>query len=137
MALISCPECGKQISETTPSCPHCGYLLSSAVQQQAPAPTKIADVKKNIPVGIICVIVGPLFSIICIPFIGVFGIGIFGIIGGVMTLVFGITKITGIQDIVCPHCGKRSQIGKSDPNFKCPICKKRSVRDGEYLKPIM
>lgn len=28
MALISCPECGKQISETTPSCPHCGYRLS-------------------------------------------------------------------------------------------------------------
>ena len=24
MALIQCPECGKQISDMAPSCPHCG-----------------------------------------------------------------------------------------------------------------
>jgi uncharacterized membrane protein len=27
MALINCPECGKQVSDSAPSCPHCGYLL--------------------------------------------------------------------------------------------------------------
>ncbi len=25
MALIICPECGKQFSDTAQSCPHCGY----------------------------------------------------------------------------------------------------------------
>ncbi|MEO2799991.1 zinc ribbon domain-containing protein, partial [Flavonifractor plautii] len=25
MALISCPECGKQISDQAPACIHCGY----------------------------------------------------------------------------------------------------------------
>ena len=25
MALIPCPECGKQMSDQAPSCPHCGY----------------------------------------------------------------------------------------------------------------
>ncbi len=29
MALIRCPECNKQISETVESCPHCGYKFSS------------------------------------------------------------------------------------------------------------
>lgn len=25
MALVKCPECGKEISDTTIMCPHCGY----------------------------------------------------------------------------------------------------------------
>ncbi len=25
MALINCPECGKEISDTARACPHCGY----------------------------------------------------------------------------------------------------------------
>lgn len=29
MALITCPECAKQISERAPSCPHCGFPLES------------------------------------------------------------------------------------------------------------
>ncbi len=27
MALINCPECGKQISDSAKMCPHCGYEL--------------------------------------------------------------------------------------------------------------
>ena len=27
MALIRCPECNKEISDTAISCPHCGYIL--------------------------------------------------------------------------------------------------------------
>lgn len=29
MALISCPERGKEISDRVPACIHCGYPLSS------------------------------------------------------------------------------------------------------------
>lgn len=29
MALISCPECAKSVSEKAKSCPHCGYPLKS------------------------------------------------------------------------------------------------------------
>jgi hypothetical protein len=25
MALINCPECNQQISDTAPTCPHCGF----------------------------------------------------------------------------------------------------------------
>lgn len=28
MALIRCPECGKEISDKAPHCVHCGYILS-------------------------------------------------------------------------------------------------------------
>lgn len=29
MALINCPECKKEISDTAPSCPNCGYIMKS------------------------------------------------------------------------------------------------------------
>lgn len=28
MALIKCPECGKEVSDTTKKCVHCGYRLT-------------------------------------------------------------------------------------------------------------
>jgi hypothetical protein len=34
MALIDCPECGRQVSDRAPSCPHCGFPIASS----APAP---------------------------------------------------------------------------------------------------
>jgi len=33
MALITCPECGKDVSDSAAACIHCGYTL---VQNQAP-----------------------------------------------------------------------------------------------------
>lgn len=41
MALINCPECNQQISDTAPTCPHCGFVQkatpveSSGISQQA------------------------------------------------------------------------------------------------------
>lgn len=34
MALIACPECGKEISDTSEKCIHCGYVLHPEVQAQ-------------------------------------------------------------------------------------------------------
>ncbi|MBU1106980.1 MAG: zinc-ribbon domain-containing protein, partial [Candidatus Riflebacteria bacterium] len=34
MALIKCPECGKDISDTTVSCVHCGYRGKAAPVKQ-------------------------------------------------------------------------------------------------------
>jgi zinc-ribbon domain len=37
MALIDCPECKKQISDTAPACPHCGYkIISDATKPLLP-----------------------------------------------------------------------------------------------------
>ena len=30
MALIKCPECKGQVSDTAESCPHCGYIISKS-----------------------------------------------------------------------------------------------------------
>lgn len=45
MALVSCPECGKQVSTAAVSCPHCGMVLTSgAPPSPSPAPATAAGV---------------------------------------------------------------------------------------------
>lgn len=34
MALIQCPECGKEISDKAESCPHCGFPISESISNQ-------------------------------------------------------------------------------------------------------
>lgn len=54
MALITCPECGQQVSDTAKTCPHCGYVLKKTVnvdfaagaQKATEAVNAIRDVKK-------------------------------------------------------------------------------------------
>ena len=38
MALIKCPECGKEISDKAPACIHCGYPLNP-VPTSSPTPS--------------------------------------------------------------------------------------------------
>ena len=67
MALIKCPECGKEISNQAQACPHCGHPVQATVPtppippQPAPAPKK----KKGL---------GCLAPILIIFFLFVFGL---------------------------------------------------------------
>lgn len=48
MALISCPECGKEVSDRASSCIHCGCpLREEAIPVVAPAAEKVTLPKKN------------------------------------------------------------------------------------------
>ena len=38
MALIRCPECGKEVSSTAPACPGCGYVMATAGPPNAAEP---------------------------------------------------------------------------------------------------
>ena len=41
MALVDCPECGRQISTLAVACPHCGFPLSrEAVEAEGPVPVR-------------------------------------------------------------------------------------------------
>ena len=33
MALIKCPECGKEFSDKAPACPNCGYPIEYVVPE--------------------------------------------------------------------------------------------------------
>ncbi len=42
MALINCPECGKQVSTSAASCPSCGFPVSQKVGDASKAETALA-----------------------------------------------------------------------------------------------
>lgn len=45
MALINCPECGKQVSDRAPACPHCGMPLGTVSPPSVPpaSPTLVIN----------------------------------------------------------------------------------------------
>lgn len=44
MALINCPECGKQVSTAAQSCPSCGYPIATQASQASQEPPPNPDV---------------------------------------------------------------------------------------------
>lgn len=40
MALISCPECSREISDSAKACPHCGYPLVEVLKKENSISTK-------------------------------------------------------------------------------------------------
>jgi len=51
MALISCPECGKQISDRAPTCPNCGCPISAA-PVAAPQADRTQEIEKYLGLAI-------------------------------------------------------------------------------------
>ncbi len=46
MALINCPECGKEISDQAESCPNCGYPIQTKLNEALqPQPVEVTGVK--------------------------------------------------------------------------------------------
>lgn len=104
MALITCPECKKEISDTAKSCPSCGYEMKSSGKQLCP--------KCNLEA--VAVERGKTFTIG-----GVFGVLIillsilvlfFNLLIGLVVMIFGIliTSFSGdkIVVMICPKCKK-------------------------------
>ncbi len=74
MALIICPECGKEISDKVKACPHCGYPLQEEVDLTAPQPVEITSVKltsspeqkRKIRNAVIIAVVVAILGVVCI-----------------------------------------------------------------------
>ena len=50
MALISCPECGRQVSDRAAACPDCGYPIAAS-NPSGIASIKIGDIYGSVPRG--------------------------------------------------------------------------------------
>ena len=53
MALINCPECGREVSNAAPACPNCGFPVAAQAQSQSvepgaePATELLAEVRPS------------------------------------------------------------------------------------------
>ena len=68
MALINCPECSKEVSDSAPSCPNCGYPLASKTSTSETDIRTIQKTSKQFKLitaaAVICMIVGLIWFII-------------------------------------------------------------------------
>lgn len=87
MALIKCPECGKEVSDLAESCPYCGYNLGGEANSAGAMNDKVviaarnreASTKDNQTMGIIMLVIG---AVLITMLIGI----VFLIIGIVMLM---------------------------------------------------
>lgn len=88
MALVNCPECSKEISDTAGKCPHCGYTLpkQKRAKNSADSNKQSKSRMRNLYIGfvllgvgaIICFAIPSLFVFISLPLL---------IVGAVLALI--------------------------------------------------
>lgn len=75
MALIKCPECGKEISDTAKNCIHCGYALKEEDPKSQPSVYKVKIPKrekssknfliKGITLNLCCLLISTINAVMC------------------------------------------------------------------------
>ncbi len=136
MALISCPECGKEISDAARACPHCGYAIREVPANQVrrtPLTEKPPSRGYGMFLcifGMVSVLGGLLFCLFILPF------GIITLAVSVMMILAGIEQFKDAQKGTCPYCGNAISVLRSDVACKCPHCHKTSTKKDNFLETI-
>lgn len=97
MALIFCPDCGKEVSDSASNCPNCAYPLSK-LKNQEPIYTPIYQNNQLVIAGYIAVFLSffifPIFFMIIGVILGIINLSKgatgHGILQIVLSLIFGI-----------------------------------------------
>lgn len=136
MALVSCPECGKEISDTARACPHCGY----AIRETAAGQTKRTPLTEKAPSrasgiflcigGMVMALGSLLFCLFLLPF------GIIGLVVSVMMIFAGVQQFEDAQSGTCPYCGNAVTVPTKDLTCKCSYCRKTSTKKDGFLETI-
>ena len=136
MALVSCPECGKEISDAAQSCPHCGYSMREAAASQV----KRTPLTEKTPsrgyglllciCGMVAALGGLLFCLFFLP------LGIIVLAVSVMMILAGVEQFKDAQNGVCPYCGNSVTVLLKDLTCKCPHCHKTSTKKDGFLETI-
>ena len=126
MALIKCPECGKDVSDTIDACIHCGFKL-----KKKPIEQKATNNSSNLVVLMRRARVGKSRYVV----LWALGIAFVFLIFGIFMIAIGIASIDVIQEnnnvvYECIYYGKKQQ--------QFVICdiknKKYTVKPNEILK---
>jgi len=104
MALITCPECKKEISDTAKACPSCGFELHSSGKQLCPkCNIEAIPIKKKNSVSA-GGILGALLFIIALPIL--FFNLLIGAVIIILALIVGSVSRGEYIEMTCPKCKK-------------------------------
>lgn len=127
MALVTCPDCNREISSEAKSCPNCG-LPTKRIKKISPSTiensTRFTEEKmglaQRIATGIVTIFIG--MAVLLIPIIGWIA-GPILILGGlIVPLMGGTSSIT--QKGTCPYCTLQvSNFNAAAESFSCSHCK--------------
>ena len=97
MALIRCPECGKEVSDTCDTCIHCGYRFRNGVHEQVSdyVIAKRLRLSDNQATAIVLIVLGIIFAAALL--------GIILIILGVLSLSKNTSSDFSPHDIAYYH----------------------------------
>jgi predicted amidophosphoribosyltransferase len=144
MALINCPECGKEISDQAAICIQCGHPIAAknaAISPSAPKPvdkrkSHIGTLQQSSAGGAVFIVLGfaslfaTLFAFIVFPLFG-----ILAALGTLILFVVGRNMKNGTYDLTCPCCGAVERgVPSSFMQFTCKQCKRTSRRNGDYIE---
>lgn len=71
MALIKCPECQKEISDSAKTCPNCGYAISSPIENEKTQQVEVTGIKiskgaskkfKVIIAAVLCIVIATVLG---------------------------------------------------------------------------
>lgn len=133
MALINCPECGKEISDTASKCPHCGYVLKSIIKNIS------GNKKKLMATTVVIIIVACIvlaFSILLRPNIKM---NDFDVKNGKVATIFFLGIPTEIEDDEWEYedCGiKFYNIPVKEISYDLSEGKYSLLFDGEYKENL-
>ena len=136
MALISCPECGKEISDAARSCPHCGYAIREAAANQikrTPLTEKNPSRASGVFLctgGMVMVLGSLLLCVVLLP------VGVLGLVISAMMILAGVEQFKDAQSGVCPYCRNSVTVPTKDLTCKCPHCHKTSTKKDNFLETI-
>lgn len=148
MALIKCPECGKEVSDKASACIHCGYPLdvkkesTTEYQKKNNSATELENRGTDNPVGtsqsksgnggclttlVICGIIIVLASVGFIKVYGASGIGVILVFAFAVLFVgfFIHTWLTADPKEVKQNWDKEKY---NDYKFTCPMCGSHKVK---------
>lgn len=86
MALIKCPECGHEVSDTAANCPNCGYQITKAINTD--------EKKRSDAIPVICGVFGIAFPIIFGWYL--FAVSPLTLVPSILLLFVGIICLAGI-----------------------------------------
>ena len=136
MALVSCPECGKEISDAARSCPHCGYAMRESAASQVKR-TPLTEKKPSHASGIflctggmVMVLGSLLLCVVLLP------VGVIGLVISAMMILAGVEQFKDAQNGESPYCGNSVTVPTKDLTYKCPHCHKTSTKKDNFLETI-
>jgi hypothetical protein len=140
MALITCPDCNREISSEAKSCPNCGLptkriraISQSTIENQTTFHEEKMDAGQRFTAAFLSIFFG--CAALFIPVIGCFA-GPILILMGLLTLtITGTAAIT--QKGTCPYCALTiSNANAAAESFLCVHCKQPIIVKAPYFYTV-